>query len=63
MPTAGHVGVTVTPAARDAMRTLAVLSTTAAQARVNMSDAILAALVVVRRHTDELAAALAEGKE
>lgn len=60
MPAPGHVAITVTPAARDAMRSLAVAATTAAQARVNMSDAVIAALIVVRQHPDELAAALAE---
>lgn len=58
-----QVAVTVTPAARDAIRGLAVVATTAAQVRVNMSDAVIAALAVVRQHPDELAAALAERAE
>lgn len=63
MPAPGHVAVTVTSAARDAMRGLAVAATTAAQVRVNMSDAVIAALAVVRQHPDELAAALAAREE
>lgn len=63
MPAPGHVAVTVTPAARDAMRGLAVAATTAAQTRVNMSDAVIAALVVVRQHPDEYRAALAAGED
>ena len=62
MPAPGHVAVTVTPAARDAMRGLAVAATTAAQTRVNMSDAVIAALIVVRQHPDELREALESGR-
>ena len=54
-----YTAVSVTHAARDAIRDLAVVSTTAAQERIGMSDAVIAALEVVRNHMDELAQALA----
>ena len=54
-----YTAVSVTLAARDAIRDLAVVSTTAAQERIGMSDAVIAALEVVRHHPDELAQALA----
>jgi len=56
---AEHVAVSVTPAGRDAMRTLAVLATTATGRKVSMSDGVIAALAVVRQHQDQLGAALA----
>ena len=53
-----QIAVTVSPAGREAMRTLAVLATTASGRKLSMSDAVVAALAVVRQHPDELAAAL-----
>jgi hypothetical protein len=55
-----YTAVSVTLAARDALRDLAVVGTTVAQVRVGMSDAAIAALAVVRDHPDEFRAALAE---
>jgi hypothetical protein len=40
------------------MRSLAVAATTAVEVKVSMSDAVIAALAVVRQHPDELRAAL-----
>lgn len=58
-----QVAVTVTPAGREAMRSLAVLATTVSGRKLSMSDAVVAALAVVRQHPDELAAALPERPE
>jgi len=54
-----HVAVSVTPTGRGAMRTLAVLATTATGRKVSMSDGVIAALAVARNHPDELGTALA----
>jgi hypothetical protein len=58
------VGVSITPEARTALRTLAAFASGATERPVNMSDALVAAVPVVREHPDELRAALAvtEGK-
>jgi hypothetical protein len=58
VPSQGHIAVSVTPKAREAMRSLAVAATTAVEVKVSMSDAVIAALAVVRQHPDELRAAL-----
>jgi hypothetical protein len=50
--------VSITFEARTALRTLAALASGAAERPVNMSDALVAAVPVVRQHLDELAAAL-----
>jgi hypothetical protein len=55
---AEHVAVSVTRGGREAMRTLAVLATTASGRKLSMSDAVVAALAVVREHPDDYRAAL-----
>jgi hypothetical protein len=55
---AKHVAVSVTEAGRDAIRGLVIAATTAVQAKVNMSDAIVAALAVIRDHPAEFCSAL-----
>lgn len=50
---AEHIAVSVTPTGREAMRTLAVLATTATGRRVSMSDAVVGAAAVLAGHMDE----------
>ena len=52
------VGVSITPEARSALRTLAGLASGAAERPVSMSNALIAALAVVRSHPAELRDAL-----
>jgi len=60
---AEHVAVSVTSAGREAMRSLAVLATTASGRKLSMSDAVVAALAVARQHPDELRAAIAADRD
>lgn len=53
------IGVSITPEARQALRTLAALASGVAERPVNMSDALVAALPVARAHPDDYRAALA----
>ena len=48
------VGISVTPEARQALRTLAGIASGVAEHPVSMSDALIAAVPVVRAHPDEL---------
>lgn len=57
------VGVSITPEARQALRTLAGLASGAAERPVNMSDALVAVLPVVRAHTDEYREAIGTGQD
>lgn len=57
------VGVSITPAARQALRTLAGLASGAAERPVSMSDALVAVVAVVRAHPDEYRVAIAAGKD
>ena len=52
------VGVSVTPEARHALRTLAGLAAGVTEQPVSMSDALVAAVPVIREHPDEYRAAL-----
>lgn len=50
--------VRVTPEARDAINAIAAVASGAAEKRITVSEAILAALYVVKLHSEELAEAL-----
>ncbi len=58
-----RAGVTITPEAHQALRTLAGLASGLAERPVNMSDAIVAVIPVVREHADEYRMALTTGKD
>jgi DNA-binding IscR family transcriptional regulator len=58
MPGSKYVGVSLTPEGRQALRVLTGLASGAAERPVSTSETLTAALVVVRQHLDELAAAL-----
>jgi len=61
---ARRAGVTLTPEAHQALRTLAALASGIAERPVTMSEALVSVVPVARTHQDELRAVLAapEGK-
>lgn len=63
MPRPRTVGVSITPEARQALRTLAALASGAAERPISMSDALVAVLPVAREHLDTYRAALAAGED
>ena len=58
---AQHITMSITPAARDALRTATLDLTTPAGRRLTMSEVLLAALAVAGRHREEVLAVLGEG--
>jgi hypothetical protein len=59
---ADHIAVSVTQAGREAMRTMAVLATTATGRRVSMSDAAVGAATLLSRHMDEYREVIEAGR-
>lgn len=54
MPAPGYVGMSVTPEARDAFRTMVAMATGHARRQVGVSEAMRAMSLLSERHMDEL---------